>query len=79
MNPAAPAGGEFRLRLQNTATSTMYLYQQVLTVAGRTAYSAAVTAAVPAGSYKAYVYYRPVNGSGAWTATGVSAAFKVTD
>ena len=32
----------------------------------------------PAGSYKAYVYWRPTVGSGSWTATCKSAAFPVT-
>ena len=74
-----PVGGEFRLRVQNAATSTFYLYQQVLPVAARTSYSASLaTSGVPAGSYKAFVYYRPAIGTGSWTATGVSSAFKVT-
>ena len=32
----------------------------------------------PAAGYKAYVYYRPTVGGGAWTATAMSAAFTVT-
>ncbi len=78
INPAASTG-EFRLRLYNATTKLWYLYQQVLPTAAKTSYSAAVTlTGVPAGTYNAYVYYRPAVGTGGWTATGVSAAFKVT-
>ena len=75
----AVSTGEFRVRLYNTTTKLWYLYQLVTPVAGKTSYAAAVTlSGVPAGSHTAYVYYRPVVGTGSWAATGVSAAFKVT-
>ena len=75
---AAVPGGEFRVGLLNSA-GTAYLDKQVLPGAGKTAYSTTLTANVPAGAgYKAYVYWRPTVGSGAWAATATSAAFAVT-
>jgi hypothetical protein len=47
-------------------------------VPGQTSYSLAITASVPAGSYKAAVYWRPTVGSGSWVAACKSAAFTVT-
>ena len=49
----------------------------VAAVAGRTSYSASVNTIVPAGSYKAAVYWRATIGSGAWTPTQKSAAFTI--
>ena len=75
----AVSGGEFRVWLVNSAGTGWYVNKQVLPVAGKTSYSAAITVSPPAGSgYKAYVYYRPTVGSGTWTATAKSAAFTVT-
>jgi hypothetical protein len=76
-DPAVSAG-EFLVALVNQATSAWYVNKQVLPVADQTAYSTGVIAAVPAGPYKAAVYWRPTVGSGDWTATTKSAAFTVT-
>jgi hypothetical protein len=74
----AVATGEFRVSLVNQTTSAWYVNKQVLPVAGQTAYSTSLIAAVPAGSYKAAVYWRPTVGSGTWAATAKSASFTVT-
>jgi C1A family cysteine protease len=75
-DPAVPSG-EFRVSLVSAA-GTWYVNKQVLPVAGRTAYSTQITAAVPAGTYKAAVYWRPTVGTGLWTGTAKSASFTVT-
>jgi len=77
VNPAR-TGGEFRVWLVSAAGG-WYINKQVLPTSGKTSYSTAITASVPgAAGYKAYVYWRPVVGSGTWTATARSAAFTVT-
>jgi hypothetical protein len=73
---AATSGGEFRVSLVS-AGGTWYVNKQVLPVAGQTVYSTQITAAVPAGSYRAAVYWRP-SASDPWAATTKSAAFTVT-
>ncbi len=74
----AVSGGEFRVGLLDSAGKA-YLDKQVLPAAGKTAYSTSLTAGVPAGAgYRAYAYWRPVAGSGAWAATATSAPFAVT-
>lgn len=76
MNPAVSTG-EFQVSLVSAA-GHWYVNKQVLPKAGKTSYSTTVTASVPAGSYKAYVYWRPTVGSGSWTVRAKSASFKVT-
>ena len=77
INPAV-ATGEFRVWLVSSG-GTWYIGKQVLPVASLTSYSTALTASVPAAAgYKAYVYWRPVAGTGTWEATAMSAAFTVT-
>jgi C1A family cysteine protease len=76
-NPAQ-SSGEFRVWLVTADNLHWYLNKQVLPVSGQTAYSLPVTASVPAGSYKAAVYWRPTVGTGSWVVTTKSAAFTVT-
>jgi len=77
INPAVSTG-EFRVWLVSAAGG-WYINKQVLPVAGKTSYSSAITASVPAAAgYKAYVYWRPAVGTGTWTATARSAGFTVT-
>lgn len=77
---ASPAtdGGEFRVWLVNSSTGVWYVSKQVLPEAGRTGYSTTVTAAVPAGTYRAAVYWRPAVGAGSWVSTAKGPAFVVT-
>jgi beta propeller repeat protein len=73
----AVSGGEFRVSLVSQATSTWYVNKSVPAAAAQVPYSTQVIAAVPAGSYKAAVYWKPT-GSATWLATKKSAAFTVT-
>ena len=72
----AVSTGEFRVWLVS-AGGAWYVGKQVLPTAGRTSYSTSVRAAVPAGSYRAAVYWRPATGSGDWVLTAKSASFTV--
>jgi hypothetical protein len=74
----AVSAGEFRISLINQTTNVWYVNRQVLAVEERTDYRTSLTAAVPAGRYRAAVYWRPTVGSGTWLATTKSAAFTVT-
>ncbi len=76
VNPAM-SEGEFRVWLIDQASGIWYVNKQVLAVAGKTSYSAAVNTLVPPGSYKAAVYWRATVGSGAWTAAEKSAVFTI--
>jgi len=77
VNPAR-TGGEFRVWLVS-AGGAWYVNKQVLPTAGKTTYAASIKVSVPAAAgYKAYVYWRPAVGTGTWTATARSAAFRVT-
>ncbi len=75
VNPAM-TGGEFRVSLISSA-GTWYVNKQVLAVPGRTSYSTSVNTIVPAGSYRAAVYWRATVGVGGFTATQKSAAFTI--
>jgi hypothetical protein len=76
---SSPAfGGEFRVWLVNQATSVWYVNKQVRPGPSQTLYSVALPASVPAGKYRAAVYWRPVIGAGTWQATAKSSSFPIT-
>jgi hypothetical protein len=68
--------GEFRVWLVNVAAGTWYAGRTVPAVAARSDYSTAFAYDVPAGTYKAAVYWRE-SSSSTWLASTKSAAFTV--
>jgi hypothetical protein len=73
----APRSGESRVALVNQTSGTWYVNKTLPSVTGRTVYATKIIVAVPAGTYKAAVYWRPT-GAAAWASTAKSAAFVVT-
>ena len=69
--------GQFRVGLLNAA-GTMVLSKTLAPTAAKTSYTLALAASVPAGTYKAFVYYTPTAGSTTYTVKATGAAFKVT-
>ncbi len=73
----APPSGESRVSLINQSTGTWYVNRTVPSVTGQTAYAKTISVAVPAGTYKAAVYWKPTGAAG-WASTAKSVAFSVT-
>jgi alpha-tubulin suppressor-like RCC1 family protein len=73
----AMTSGEFLVALVNTATNAWWQNRFVPFVAGRTSHSVNVNTNVPAGTYRAAVYWRATPGSGVYTVTSKSGVFTI--